>query len=44
MDKILRKKENWELIAVLLEKSFSYDNDLIKIGSQLKEKSREKEP
>lgn len=44
MDKILRKKENWELIAVLLEKSISYDNDLIKIGSQLKEKSREKEP
>lgn len=44
MDKVLRKKENWELMAILLEKSLSYDNDPIKIGSQLKDKSREKVP
>ena len=44
MEKILRKKENWELMAIILEKSLSYDNDPIKIGSQLKDKSRYKVP
>jgi hypothetical protein len=31
-------------MAILLEKSLSYDNDPIKIGSQLKKKSHEKDP
>jgi len=31
-------------MAILLEKSLSYDNDPIKIGSQLKDKYREKVP
>jgi hypothetical protein len=30
-------------MAILLEKSLSYDNDPIKIGSQLKNKSSEKD-
>jgi hypothetical protein len=39
VDKAMRKKENWEFIAGLIQKSLSYDNDPIKIGNQLRDKA-----
>ncbi len=33
IEKLLRKKENWELISGLIEQSLSKDNDPIRIGS-----------
>jgi hypothetical protein len=44
VEKLLRKKENRELISILVQKSIYYDNNPIKIGSELKDKSCDKDP
>jgi hypothetical protein len=38
VDKLLRQKENWGLMAMLIETALNIDEDPIRIGSQIKEK------